>query len=334
MPATLPRMGTVVKSNTFLQAALSLIFAAVSGAAYAAYPDRPIRWIVPAAAGGAADITVRIVAADLAKRINQQIVIDNRPGASGTLGLDLVAKATPDGYTIGTANTTNYSVNRAVLTHLPYNIDRDFQPVAHLSTQPNMLGVTMSLPVKTVRDLIDYARKHPHKLLYASSGTGSSLHAAAELFKLMTDTKMDHVPFKSTPVANTELIAGRIQLMFDNLSSIGQYVKAGRVRGLGVTSLKRSAAHAEIPTIAEAGVPGYEVTVWGGVVSPAGVPRPVVTFLNAAMNRSIGDPAVRDQLNARGYDTTPISVEQFTAFINKENAKWADVVKRAGIKAD
>lgn len=305
-----------------------------SGPLHAAYPERPIRWIVPAAAGGAADITVRTVAADLVKRFNQQIVIDNRPGASGTLGLDLVAKATPDGYTIGTANTTNYSVNRAVLPKLPYNIDRDFQPVAHLSTQPNLLGVTLSLPVKSVRDLIDYARKNPNKLLYGSSGVGSSLHAAAELFKLMTDTRMEHVPYKSTPLANTELIAGRIHLMFDNLSSIGQHVKAGRLRGLGVTSATRSSAHPDIPTIAEAGVPGYEVTVWGGVVAPAGVPRPIITFLNAEMNRSISDPTVKGQLNVRGYDTTPISVEQFTTFIAKENAKWADVVKRAGIRAD
>jgi tripartite-type tricarboxylate transporter receptor subunit TctC len=305
-----------------------------ASATMAAYPERPVRWIVPAAAGGAADITVRIVAADLARRINQQIVIDNRPGASGTLGLDLVAKAPPNGYTVGTANTTNYSVNRAVLSRLAYNIDRDFQPVAHLSTQPNLLGITLSLPIKTVRELIDYAHRNPDKLLYASSGAGSSLHAAAELFKLMTDTKMDHIPFKSTPLANTELIAGRIHLMFDNLSSIGQQVKAGRVRGLGVTSLKRSPAHPDIPTIAEAGVPGYEVTVWGGVVAPAGVAKSIVTYLNTEMNKSISDASVKEQLYSRGYDTTPISVEQFAAFINKENAKWADVVKRAGIRAD
>ena len=205
-----------------LVCAAGILFAAP---VHSAYPERPVRWIVPAAAGGAADITVRIVAGDLARRLNQQIVIDNRPGASGVLGLELVAKATADGYTLGTANTTNYSINRAVLPRLPYNIDRDFQPVAHLSTQPNMLGVTMSLPVKTVREFVDYARKNPNKLLYASSGTGSSLHAAAELFKLMTDTKMEHVPFKSTPLANTELIAGRIHLMFDNASSIGQMKK-------------------------------------------------------------------------------------------------------------
>ena len=301
---------------------------------HSAYPERPVRWIVPAAAGGAADITVRIVAGDLARRLNQQIVIDNRPGASGVLGLELVAKATADGYTLGTANTTNYSINRAVLPRLPYNIDRDFQPVAHLSTQPNMLGVTMSLPVKTVREFMDYARKNPNKLLYASSGTGSSLHAAAELFKLMTDTKMEHVPFKSTPLANTELIAGRIHLMFDNASSIGQQVKAGRVRGLGVTSLKRSSAYPDIPTIAEAGVPGYEVTVWGGVVAPAGVPKAIIMQLNAEMNKAISDPVVKEALNLRGYETTPISIEQFTAFINRENAKWADVVKRAGIRAE
>jgi len=302
--------------------------------AEAKYPKRPLRWIVPAAAGGAADITVRVVVTDLVKRLDQQIVVDNRPGASGTLGLDIVAKAAPDGYTIGTANTTNYSLNRAVLPKLPYNIDRDFQPVAHLSTQPNLLGVTASLPIKTVRELIDYARINPGKLLYGSSGVGSSLHAAAELFKMMTDTRMEHVPFKSTPLANTELIAGRIHLMFDNLSSIGQHVKAGRLRGLGVTSSTRSSVYPDIPTIAESGVPGYEVTVWGGVVAPAAVPKVIIAFLNAEMNRTIADPAVKAQLNARGYDTTPMSGEQFTAFIAKENAKWAEVVKRAGIKPE
>lgn len=302
--------------------------------AAAAYPERPIRWIVPAAAGGAADITVRIVAADLAKRLNQQIVIDNRPGASGTLGLDLVAKASADGHTVGTANTTNYSINRAVLPRLPYNIDRDFQPVAQLTTQPNLLGVTMSLPVKSVRELIDYARRNPGRLLYASSGVGSSLHAAAELFCQMTDTRMAHVPFKSTPQANTELISGQIHLMFDNLSSIGQHVKAGRVRPLGVTSSRRSAPYPDIPTIAEAGVPGYEVTVWGGVVAPAGVDRARVLLLNEAIVKGLSDTALREALNVRGYETTPISVEQFTAFIRRENTKWAEVVKRAGIKAE
>lgn len=327
-------MGVAVKQLTIHGMLCACALWAAAGGIQAKYPERPIRWIVPAAAGGAADITVRVVAADLVERLNQQIVVDNRPGATGTLGLDIVAKAAPDGYTIGTANTTNYSINRAVLPRLPYNVDRDFQPVAHLSTQPNLLGVTPSLPVKSARELIDHARKYPDKLLYGSSGVGSSLHAAAELFKMMTDTRMAHVPFKSTPLANTELIAGRIHLMFDNLSSIGQHVKVGRIRGLGVTSATRSSAHPEIPTIAEAGVPGYEVTVWGGVVVPAKVPKAIIAFLNAEMNRSISDPAVKAQLNARGYDTTPISVEQFTAFIASENAKWANVVKRAGIKAE
>jgi tripartite-type tricarboxylate transporter receptor subunit TctC len=306
----------------------------MAAAAHAAYPERPIRWVVPAAAGGAADITVRIVAADLSRRVGQQIVIDNRPGASGTLGLDLVAKAPADGYTIGTANTTNYSINRAVLPRLPYDIDRDFQPVAQLTTQPNLLGVTVSLPVKSVRELIDYARKQPGKLLYASSGVGSSLHAAAELFCQMTDTRMTHVPFKSTPQANAELIAGQVHLMFDNLSSIGQYVKAGRVRALGVTSARRAAVYPDIPTIAEAGVPGYEVTVWGGVVAPARVDQARIARLNADMVAALSEAGVRDALNTRGYETTPIPVAQFAAFIQRENAKWAGVVKRAGIKAE
>lgn len=277
---------------------------------------------------------MRVVAADLAKRLHQQIVIDNRPGASGTLGLDLVAKAAADGHTIGTANTTNYSINRAVLPRLPYNIDRDFQPVAQLTTQPNLLGVTISLPVKSVRDLIDYTRRNPGKLLYASSGVGSSLHVAAELFCQMTDTRMSHVPFKSTPQANTELIAGQIHLMFDNMSSIGQHVKAGRVRGLAVTTAKRSAAHPELPTIAESGIPGYEVSVWGGVVAPSGVDIVRIARLNAEMVKTLSEPSVRDALNTRGYETTPLSVEQFTAFVRKENIKWADVVKRAGIKGE
>ncbi len=308
----------------------------VSGvpSAHATYPARPIRWVVPAAAGGAADITVRLVAADLARRLKQQIVIDNRPGASGTLGLDLVAKAAGDGYTIGTANTTNFSINRAVLPKLPYNIDRDFQPVAQLTTQPNLLGVTMSLPVKSVRELIEHARSNPGKLLFASSGVGSSLHAAAELFCQMTDTRMTHVPFKSTPQANTELIAGQIHLMLNNLSSIGQHVKSGRVRGLGVTTVRRSSVYPEIPTIAESGVPGYEVTVWGGVVAPSGVDKARVTLLNAEMVKGLADPAVRDALNVRGYEATPISVARFAAFIQRENLKWSDVVKRAGIKAE
>jgi len=309
-----------------------LVIAAV--AAHAAFPERPLRWVVSAAAGGAADITVRIVVADLSKRLGQPIVIDNRPGASGTLGLDLVAKSAPNGYTVGTANTTNYSVNRAVLAKLPYNIDRDFQPVALLTSQPNLLGVTLSLPVKSVRDLIDYAHRNPNKLLYASSGTGSSLHAATELFKLMTDTKMEHVPFKSTPLAVTELIAGRIHVMFDNMSSVGPQVKAGRVRGLGVTSIRRSPAYPDIPTIAEAGVPGYEVTVWGGVVVPRGVPAQIMNYLNAEMNKSISDPAIKEQLAVRGYETMPMSVAQFTEFVRRENAKWADVVKRAAIKGE
>ncbi len=248
--------------------------------AAAAYPERPLRYVMGSAAGGGPDVAARIVMTELGRQIGQQVVVENRPGGSGTIGTEMIARATPDGYTIGHGNIQTLAISRSVLPTLPYNIDTDLQPIVHMYGTPNLLAVTLSIPVQSVQELIGYARKNPDKLLYASTGSGSSVHVGMELFKLMTGTQMVHVPFKAAVVAITDLTAGRVHLKADNINSIGPHVKAGRLRGLAVTSAKRVPAFSELPTVAEAGVPGFDVSAWAGVIVPAGVPQPIVARLN------------------------------------------------------
>jgi tripartite-type tricarboxylate transporter receptor subunit TctC len=300
----------------------------------AAYPDRPIRYVIPSAAGGGPDTAARVVMAELGVRLGQQVVIDNRPGGNGTIGTDVIAKATPDGYTTGHGNILTLGINRSVLPNLPYHPDRDLQPVVQMYFTPNLLAITPSLPVKSVQELIDYAKKNPDKLLFASAASGSSVHVAGELFKLMTGTRMVHVPFKAVSVAITDIVAGRVHLIFDNINSVGPHVKAGRLRGLAVTSARRVPAFAELPTIAETGLTGFEVTAWAGVIVPRGVSRAITDRLNKEVNAVLGVPAVRDKLALQGLEIVGGTAEQFAAHIAKEAAKWADVVKRAGVKVD
>ena len=303
-------------------------------AATGAYPERPLRYILCSAAGGGPDVAARIVMAQLGRQLGQQIVIENRPGASGTIGTEAIARATPDGYTIGHGNIQTLAIVRSILPKLPYDIDRDLQPVVHMYGTPNLLAVTPSLPVHSVQELIGYAKKNPDKLLYASTGSGSSIHVGMELFKLLTATQMVHVPFKAATVAITDLIAGRVHLMADNINSIGPHVKAGRLRGLGVTSAKRVPAFAELPTIAEAGVPGFDVSAWAGVIVPKGVPKTIVARLNAEVNKALAAPAVAERLPELGLIVVGGTPEEFAAHIRREAARWADVVKRSGAKLD
>jgi tripartite-type tricarboxylate transporter receptor subunit TctC len=298
------------------------------------YPERPIRYVIPSAAGGGPDTAARVVMAELGRQLGQQVVVDNRPGGSGTIGTEVIVRATPDGYTIGHGNILTLGINRSVLPKLPYDLDRDLQPVVQMYATPNLLAVTPSLPVKSVRDLIDYAKKSPDDLFYASTGNGSSIHVSGELFKLMTGTRMMHVPFKSAALAITDLTAGRVHLMFDNINSIGPHVKAGRLRGVAVTALERVPAFSELPTVSESGVPGFEVTAWAGVIVPVKVPKPIVARLNAVLNKTLASPAVRERLNTQGLTVLGGTPDQFAAHIRKEAAKWADVVKRAGVKVD
>ena len=302
--------------------------------AVAAYPERPIRLIVSSAPGGTPDTTARIFGTELAKQLGQPVVVDNRPGAGSMLGTILMAKAPPDGYTLGYGTIGPIAIQRSLQTHMPYDADRELQAVAQISATPNLLAVSKLLPATSVKGVIDYARANPEKLLFASTGTGASQHLTGELFKFMAGIQMTHVPFKAATLALTDVIAGRVHLMFENIGSIGQHVKSGKLQGVAVTSGKRVAAFPELPTVAESGIPGFESVSWGGLVVPAGTPRVIVARLNKELNAAMALPQVKERFAVFGSDLVGGTPEQFTAQIRKDVAKWADVIKRAGIKAD
>ena len=316
-----------------LRALLCSLIALASSAA-AEYPERPLRLILSSAPGASSDIVSRILAAELVKQMGQQIIIDNRPGAVQTIGTAMIVRANPDGYTLGYANVVTLAINKALLAKLPYDPDRDLALVGQFLSTYNLLAVANSLPVKTVKELIDYARLNPGRLLNCSSGNGTTGHLGGELFKIMTGTQFVHVPYKGSAQCLTDLASGQIQLIFDNLTSIAPHVKAGRVRGLGVSSLRRSLIFPDIPTIAEAGVPGYETNSWGGMVVPVRTPRAIVTKLNAEINKALQSPELRERYAAIEAEPTGGTPEQFAAFVKTELVKWADVVKKSGAKVE
>ena len=316
-----------------LRALLGSLIALASSAA-AEYPERPLRLILSSAPGASSDIVSRILAAELVKQMGQQIVIDNRPGAVQTIGTAMIVRANPDGYTLGYANVVTLAINKALLAKLPYDPDRDLALVGQFLSTYNLLAVANSLPVKSVKELIDYARLNPGRLLNCSSGNGTTGHLGGELFKIMTGTQFVHVPYKGSAQCLTDLASGQIQLIFDNLTSIAPHVKAGRVRGLGVSSMRRSLIFPDIPTIAEAGVPGYETNSWGGIVVPARTPRAIVLKLNAEINKALQSPELRERYAAIEAEPTGGTPEQFAAFVKTEAVKWAEVVKKSGAKVD
>ena len=302
--------------------------------ARAEYPDHPVRMVVPQAAGSSTDNFARLLAPELGRQLGQPIVVDNRPGGALTIGIDAVAKAPPDGYTIGLGPVGALAITRHMVAKLPYDIDRDLQPVALVQVGYMMLAVSPSLPVSSVRELISYAKSHPGKLSNASSSNGSPGHVSGELFKYMTGTEIVHVPYKGGAAAIGDLIAGNVDLMFESANSMAPHVKAGRVRALGVSGARRSTAFPELPTIAEAGVPGYEVSAWSGVIAPAGLPRPILDRLNGAVNAALVTPETKkriDELGSEGGGGTP---EQFAEIIRRDSAKWAEVVKRSGARIE
>ena len=323
-------------STISIRAALGALLALAASGAAAEYPERPIRLIISSAAGGSPDVVMRIIAVELVKQMGQQIVIDNRPGAAQTIGTDMVVHAAPDGYTIGYANVVTLAINKSLLPKQlqPYDPDKDLVIVSQVLSTYNLLGVTNSLPVKSVRELIDYAKKNPGKLSNASAGNGTTGHLGGELFKIMTGSQIVHVPYKGSPQGIADLIAGQVELMFDNLTSISPHVKSGKVRGLGVSSLKRTPVFPDIPTIAEAGVPGYETNSWGGVVVPVGTSRAIVTKLNTEINTALQSPTLKARYAAIEAEPVGGPPEAFAAFVKTESAKWADVVKKSGAKLD
>jgi tripartite-type tricarboxylate transporter receptor subunit TctC len=305
----------------------------VVGARAAAYPARPIKLIVPSAAGGSPDVICRVLADEFHGVVGQPLVIENKPGASGNTGLGEVARAEPDGYTLGYANVGTLAINRSLYARLPYDPDT-LSGIAITGTVQNALVVRNDLPVKTVQELIQYARARPGKLMMGSAGNGTTAHLGGELFKAMTGTFMVHVPYRGSPAAVQDLMGGQIDLMFDNLASIGSHVKQGRVRALGVSGPRRSPLFPELPTIQEAGVKGYETVAWGGLVGPRGLAPDVVALLNAAVNRIVAMPAVRERYAKLAVETMMSTPNLIMTMAKLETPRWAEVIKRSGAKVE
>jgi tripartite-type tricarboxylate transporter receptor subunit TctC len=313
---------------------MSLCAAWALSAAAAEYPDRPIRLIVPQAPGSATDVLARLLASELGPALGgAAIVVDNRPGGALTLGLDLTAKSPPDGYTLCMGPIGALAITRHMVAKLPYDIERDFQPIALVSRGHLLLATAPMLPVQTVQELIELARQNPGKLTNASSSNGSPGHVGGELFKYMTGTDILHVPYKGGAQAINDLVAGHVDLMFESLNSISSTAKAGNVRALAVSGPRRSPAFPDLPTIGET-VPGYDAGTWSGVIAPAGLPKPILDTLNTAINRAISLPAFKERFGAIGDEPAGGSPEEFTATIHKDSVKWADVVLRSGAKLD
>jgi tripartite-type tricarboxylate transporter receptor subunit TctC len=312
----------------------ALVALAAACASAQPYPSKPIRMIVPYPPGGTTDILARDVGQVLTNVLGQSVVIDNRPGAAGNIGTDMVAKAAPDGYTLlmGTVNT--HAINAGLYSKLPYDHIKDFTPVILVARVSNVLEVNPSVPVNTVADLIKLAKENPGKLNFASSGSGTSIHMSGELFKTMTGVDMVHVPYKGSAPAVADLVGGQVQLMFDNLPSSLAMIKAGKLRAIAVTSAQRAPALPDVPTIAESGLPGFEASSWFGVLAPAGTPQAIITRLNAEIDKWLQSPEAKEMLLAQGAVPAGGTPEQFATWIRSETDKWAKVVKASGAKVD
>jgi tripartite-type tricarboxylate transporter receptor subunit TctC len=295
------------------------------------FPSRPLRFIVPSAPGGSPDINARELANELSKQIAQQVVVENRPGASGILGYEALQRATPDGYTF--AYISNFiATNPSLYSKLSYDFARDFRPIIFYFRGLNILTVSPSLPVRSVKELIDHARASPGKLSFGSSGVGATPHLSMELFKSMTGTEIIHVPYKGTQQAVPDLISGQIDILCDNMASLLPMVRSGRIRALAVTSLQRSAVLPDLPTLDESGLPGYELTGWSGMAVPAGTPRDIVLRLNAEINKALSSPAVVKGIASRGGARAGGTPEEFGEHVRRETERLAKLIKAVGIK--
>ena len=298
-----------------------------------AYPSKPIRFVVPWPPGGGADIMSRLINQQLGDALGQQVVIDNRGGAAGNIGAALAAKSPPDGYTILFAYSGTHSINPHIYRNMPFKTS-DLTAIIQLASVPQIAVVHPSLPVKSVRELIAVVKARPGELSYASSGNGAINHLAGELFKMKTGTNIVHVPYKGGGPAAVALLSGEVGMIFGEPASMMGYLKAGRLRALAVTSGKRALSLPELPTMMEAGVAGYDVTSWNGILAPAGTPREIVARLNAELAKIIATPAMRDRMIGLGYEPVGGAPERFDALIQSELAKWAPVVKAAGVRVD
>ena len=313
---------------------LVLLCCLLAQAAGAAWPDKPIRFVIPSAPGGSPDVLMRVLLAEMSKQMGVAFVVENKPGASFVIGTMDIVRAPADGYTLGYGNIVSLAVNRSLLETLPYDVERDLTLVSNIVRVYNMLAVSNSLPVRTVPELIAYAKRNPGRLTMASSGNGTTGHLGGELFKSMTGTFILHVPYRGSAQAINDLIGGQVQLMFDNVPSIGPHVKAGRVRGIAVSGPRRSPVFPEIPTVAEAGVPGYETIAWGGVIGPARLPKEIVARLHTEIRTALASPALQERYRNLDTEIDGGTPEQFLELTRSETPKWAAVVKRSGARVD
>lgn len=307
---------------------------ALPASAQGSFPSKPITIVVPFSAGGTTDILARVVGEALKDELGQPVVIDNRAGAGGNIGGALAAKAPADGYTLFMGTVGTHAINAALYKKMPFDHVADFAPLTRVAMVPNLLVAHPSRPYKNVKELIAHAKSNPGKVTFGSSGNGSSIHLSGELFKTMTKVDMIHVPYKGSAPAVTDLIGGQIDIMFDNMPSAIQHVRSGRLKPIAVTTAKRSPELPDVPTIAEAGVPGYEATSWFGMFAPAKTPAPIVAQLNAALVKVLGNPDVKKKLAEQGAEPYAEKPEQFAEFIKQETAKWGRVVKASGASVD
>lgn len=314
-------------------AILAGLLSAALPAAAQEYPSHPVKIIVPFASGGPADVYARFLGQRLQEAMGQPIVVEDRPGGGSLIGTDVVAKAAPDGYTLLMMSNT-HTVNESLIPNKPFQLMRDFVPIAPVNYSDLLLVVHPAVPAKTVKELLDLAKAKPGGLNYASSGPGTPYHMAGELFKAMAGVDIVHVPYKGSSGARTDVIGGQVQMMFDAITTMAPQARAGKVRALATTGKTRSAILPDVPTVSESGVPGYEATIWLGLMAPAGTPKPIVDKLNAAITRIVSQPDVRTAWQQQGAVPMTMTPEEFDRFLRDDIAKWANVVKIAKVKVD
>ena len=324
----------LLRAAKFLIGVAGIAFAAAAGAQTADYPTKPIRLVVPFPPGGATDLIARAVAQKLGETWGQSVVVDNRPGAGGNIGTELVARSAPDGYTLEMGTVGTHAINASLYAKLPYDHVKDFAPVILVAGVPNVLVVNPAVPVSSVQELIAYAKANPGKLNFASSGSGTSIHLSGELFKVMTGVQITHIPYKGSAPALQDLLGGQVQMMFDNLPPSLPQIKAGRLRALAVTSATRAPALPDVPTIAESGLPGFEASSWFGILAPAGTPPAIIAKINGEVAKWLTTPEGKEKLAAIGANAGGGSPDDFARHIQAETAKWAKVVKASGAKVD
>lgn len=313
---------------------LCTVLAPIGGPLAQNFPSKAITFVVPYAPGGTNDIIARAVAATMTTSVGQPVVVENKPGASGGIGAGFVARAAPDGYTVLTAPVSLLAINKWVYKNLPYDPDRDFVPITNAGSVPNMLIVHPSVPAGNVAELITYAKANPGKINFASMGTGTTGHLSGELFKLMANVNMVHVPYKGSAPALADLLGGQVQIMFDNMPTAIKLAQSGKVKGLALTSLKENMLAPGVPTLDEAGLKGFSVTAWFGFVAPKGTPQPVVEKLNDEIVRALRDPKVSENLSRLGVTIIADEPNAFAAYMAAESNKWREVVEKSGARVN